>query len=428
MALKRQSLKSDEIPIFDGAFAFKRNKYWQMQMWLTREKKYARLSLKTTNRDTAIEKAKKLYHELMAGQLSGKTYFSKTARQGVEEFLAQRALDVEAGYIVKGRYGTIKTHLTHWLEFIGRDTKLKELERTDCENYLHSRTKTKKQVAVSQQTVANEQSTINALISWLYKRQETNIDSFDFKPMKRIDRGDEALRRSAFDEDEIEHVREKLLEYIGAAERNVDDNSGYIRLIAGYYLLISSITGLRRGEQLGLRWSDIEWMEKRVQSDFDKTYSLVKITVRAETSKVRKTRRFAIKDLEYFDNLFKLQYARLAKSAKDSERQKQFGRMLIFSVDGKTAITPRAIKHHFDKVVEMANIANIGTRNLVPYSFRHNFITDMINRGATPTQVGETCGTSTTQIERTYYHTTEAKMITNALPGYYYKDGVLVPR
>ena len=80
----------------------------------------------------------------MAQQLAGKTYFSKTTKQGVEEYLEQRALDVEAELIVKGRYGTIKTHLEHWLDFIGRDTKLKELECTDCENYLHSRTKTKK--------------------------------------------------------------------------------------------------------------------------------------------------------------------------------------------------------------------------------------------------------------------------------------------
>ena len=125
---------------------YKRGEYWQMRMWLGKEKKYARFSLRTRNRDTAIDKAKKKYHELMAQQLAGKTYFSKTTKQGVEEYLKQRALDVEAELIVKGRYGTIKTHLEHWLEFIGRDTKLKELERTDCENYLHSRTKTKKKL------------------------------------------------------------------------------------------------------------------------------------------------------------------------------------------------------------------------------------------------------------------------------------------
>jgi integrase len=64
----------------------------------------------------------------------------------------------------------------------------------------------------------------------------------------------------------------------------------------------------------------------------------------------------------------------------------------------------------------------------VPYSFRHYFVTDMINKGASPTQVAETCGTSTAQIEKTYYHTTERKMIENALPLFYYKDGLLIPK
>ena len=198
MPLKKRTFADDEVAIFDEAVVYRRGDYWQMRMWLTKERKYARFSLKTRNRDTAIDKAKKHYHELMAHQLAGKTYFSKTTKQGVDEYLKQRERDADSGLIVRGRYGTIKTHLEHWLNFIGRDTKLKEMERTDCENYLHSRTKTKRSLNVSQTTVANEQSTINAMMAWLYRRNETYIDSFDFKPLKRIDRGDEALRRSTF--------------------------------------------------------------------------------------------------------------------------------------------------------------------------------------------------------------------------------------
>jgi hypothetical protein len=33
---------------------------------------------------------------------------------------------MEAGLIVKGRLGTIKTHLAHWLKYLGKDIKLKE--------------------------------------------------------------------------------------------------------------------------------------------------------------------------------------------------------------------------------------------------------------------------------------------------------------
>ena len=429
MPLKKQTFTADEIEIYDEAVVYKRGEYWQMRMWLGKEKKYARFSLRTRNRDTAIDKAKKYYHELMAQQLAGKTYFSKTTKQGVEEYLKQRALDVEAELIVKGRYGTIKTHLEHWLDFIGRDTKLKELERTDCENYLHSRTKTKKKINVSQTTVANEQSTINAMLSWLYRRNETYIEAFDFKPLKRIDRGDEALRRSTFTDEEVIVIKQELEKYITEAKGNVDEEGNMSKVINGYYLLISIITGLRRGEQLQLKWSDIKWLEKNVKGQAeDDTYSLVKITVRAETTKVRKTRHFVVKDWEYFDDLFKLLQPRYVKANKENKKIKAFGDTFVFSANGMSMLTPRAIGYHFDKMVELAEIKDTDTRDLVPYSFRHYFITDRINRGATPTQVAETCGTSTAQIEKTYYHTSEAKMITNALPQFEYKDGLLIPK
>ena len=429
MPLKKQTFNADEIEIYDEAVVYKRGEYWQMRMWLGKEKKYARFSLRTRNRDTAIDKAKKYYHELMAQQLAGKTYFSKTTKQGVEEYLKQRALDVEAELIVKGRYGTIKTHLEHWLDFIGRDTKLKELERTDCENYLHSRTKTKKKINVSQTTVANEQSTINAMLSWLYRRNETYIEAFDFKPLKRIDRGDEALRRSTFTDEEVIVIKQELEKYITEAKGNVDEEGNMSKVINGYYLLISIITGLRRGEQLQLKWSDIKWLEKNVKGQAeDDTYSLVKITVRAETTKVRKTRHFVVKDWEYFDELFKLLQPRYVKANKENKKIKAFGDTFVFSANGMSMLTPRAIGYHFYKMVELAEIKDTDTRDLVPYSFRHYFITDRINRGATPTQVAETCGTSTAQIEKTYYHTSEAKMITNALPQFEYKDGLLIPK
>ncbi len=429
MPLKKQSYNDNEIPIFDEAVIYQRGEYWQMRMWLAKEKKYARFSLRTRNRDTAIDKAKKHFYELMAQQMDGKTYFSKTAKQGVEEYLKQRAKDVEAELIVKGRYGTIKTHLEHWLNYIGRDTKLKEMERTDCENYLHSRTKTKRSLNVSQTTVANEQSTINAMMAWLCKRNETYIDSFDFKPLKRIDRGDEALRRSTFTDEEIVVIKTKLEEYIASAKAAINEEGNITKAVTAYYLLISILTGLRRGEQLQLRWCDIEWMEKNVQGKAeDETYSLVKITVRAETTKVRKTRRFVVKDWEYFDELFKLLHPRYVKATKGKKDVIPFAQTLIFSTNGTSPITARAIQYNFNKIVELAEIKETETRDLVPYSFRHYFITDRINRGATPTQVAETCGTSTAQIEKTYYHTTERKMIENAMPEFYYKDGLLIPK
>ena len=404
-----------------------------MRMWLAKEKKYARFSLRTRNRDTAEAKAKKYYHELMAQQLAGKTYFSMTAKQAVDEYLKQRTKDMEAGLIVKGRLGTIKTHLEHWLKFIDKDTKVKEMERTDCENYFHNRTKNKKKLPVSRTTVLNEQSSINAMMSWLHKRGESYIEAFEFKKLGKIDTGDERTRRNTFTDEEIVAIKTELEKYIKEAKEDLSLYGNLNKVVTSYYLLISIITGLRRGEQLQLTWSDICWIEKQVKSENNEdeegeTYSLVKITVRGKTSKVGKTRNFVVKDWEYFDDLFKFLHPRYVKATKGVKNATPFGKTLIFSVDGKTPLTPRVILYHFDEILTRCEIDGGDERDLVPYSFRHYFITDMINKGASPTQVAETCGTSTAQIEKTYYHTTERKMIENALPQFYYKDGLLIPK
>jgi len=426
MPTKKVKLNGTEIAIFNDAIIYKRGEYWQFRLWLTKERKYARFSLQTRNESTARDKAELHYHQLKALALSGKTYYSKTTKEGVRLYLEQRQKDLEAGLIVKGRLSTIKTHLEHWLNFIGRDTKLKELGVIDCENYFHTRTKSKKKDTISQTTVENEQSTINAMLGWLYRRKETYIDKFEFKKFKRIDRGLEDLRRASFSDDEIVRIRNILDTYIADAKKAIDEKDNLVKVITAYYLVISLMTGMRRGEQLQLRWQDYEEFEHKVNN---KGYNLVKITVRGETSKVGKTRSFVEKDIGYFDDLLKIQYPRFTASQKTvvKENQIKFADALIFSVNGYKPITDRAIAYHFDKIIELAEVANLDKRDIVPYSFRHYYITQKVNSGLPPTSVAEIAGTSSTQIERTYYHTTEAKMIANAFAGYTIKDGMLIP-
>jgi len=92
MPLKKQTFNADEIEIYDEAVVYKRGEYWQMRMWLGKEKKYARFSLRTRNRDTAIDKAKKYYHELMAAQTKGnkarKVWFAEKIRVELAAYVA----------------------------------------------------------------------------------------------------------------------------------------------------------------------------------------------------------------------------------------------------------------------------------------------------------------------------------------------------
>lgn len=423
MALKKSEFSEDEIAIFDGALIYKRGEHWHMRMWLNKEHKYARFALKTTNRAAAEDRAKQHYYELMAQQLRGHAYFSITTKAGVEMYLEFKKKEI-GNNIVEGRYATIRTHLTHWLDFIKRDTKLKELEITDCSGYFQTRTKTKKSLQISQVTVVNEQATINAMMMWLYKRKHTDIQGFEFDKLKRLDRGAEENRRAIFSDAEVGSITSALKKYIAEAEKDLSQPNNLTKAICGYYLGFSLVSGLRRGEQMQLRWKDTEELE----NEHTKVFDLIVVKVRSETSKVRKFRKFVVKDAGYLNGAMKHARRRHGGNVSEKGFAKIGGEELIFSVDGERPLTPRVIGLHFDKLMVLAKIQGIGSRDLVPYCFRHYFITQRVNSNLPPVTVAEMCGTSITQIEKTYYHTTDEKMLSNALAGYYVKNGMLIPK
>jgi integrase len=177
------------------------------------------------------------------------------------------------------------------------------------------------------------------------------------------------------------------------------------KAVTGYYLGFSLVSGLRRGEQLQLRWCDVEDMEHTEARA--KAFDLIKVTVRGETSKVRKTRKLVVKDFGYYVGLMKLKRKVTGEKVKEENLRAWLGEELIFTTNATSPITPRAIGYHFDKVLEKAGITHLDKRDLVPYSFRHYFITQRVNSHLPPAIVAEMCGTSITQIEKTYYHTTE---------------------
>jgi len=113
LVLKKQEFKDDEIPIFDEACVYKRGEYWQFRLWLPKENKYARKSLRTRSETTAVERGKAAYLEIYANLQQGKPYFSITTKEGVQKYVDFRKRDVELGHIVSGRLATIATHLQH---------------------------------------------------------------------------------------------------------------------------------------------------------------------------------------------------------------------------------------------------------------------------------------------------------------------------
>ncbi|MBL1320029.1 MAG: tyrosine-type recombinase/integrase [Methylophaga sp.] len=403
MGLKKQIVNEDEIAIFDEAVIHKRGEYWQFKLWLNDEQKYARKSLRTRSKITAIEKAKRFYLEILADRQAGKRYFTLTTKQGVAKYIEYRAKDVETGLIVSGRLTTIRTHLKHFLRIIGKDTKLRELGYLDCEDYFYKRHKeTNGNVKVV--TIQNEQSTINACILWLFKNNETYFAKFDFKRLAKVDSNNEALRRATFTLNEYKQLCVTAKNYANECSDSGRQDEYVIRTLIRYFILIAGHSGLRVGELLQLKWNDVEF---EAVTSKGKEHLLAKVAVRAETSKVRRSRVLYCKGGEHFKQLQKIL---------------KHDNGLIFSTDSITKITKRKLLYHFHKIVALANIPNSTTRALVPYSLRHFAITQRILSGLSLHAVASMCGTSVVQIERTYWHVNNETRLTSALADYVQND------
>jgi hypothetical protein len=282
-------VKADDgrIWLFDKVLIEQRGEYWHFRMWLDGEGKYVRESLKTRDLETAKKRAEDRYIELRSDQKSGKRYFSITMEEGVNLYLNEKRKLVELGTITKGRLGTISTHLGHWLDFIKRDTKLKELERNAAEGYFAFRIKHAKRGA-SHTTLANEQGTINAMMVYLFRSKQSVVEAFDFPKLNKYEIDNEAVRRATLTSEEYSALTIAMRSYVGRKTNKLDEDEYHVRQLARHYVLIAANAGLRTGEQQQLRWCDVR-MKQHDHGEAMQTKLLAEIYVRKHTSIIGKT-------------------------------------------------------------------------------------------------------------------------------------------
>ena len=402
MALKKKNFSENEIAIFEDACIYKRGEYWHFRMWLAKEKRYVRRSLKTTSRATAVELAKDTYLDFYANLRQGKTFFSITAKEGAEKYLEARRKDWEIGNIVRERYLALQTHIKHWVEYVGKKKKLRELRRTDCEGYYEFRMK-KTAGKIRQTTVEGEQVSINACMRWLYKEGETSIDGFEFKKIKKIDDRVDAVRRQTLSNEEYERLYRAMRTYCSRTNKKIDEDELRCRKLVQHFVLIATNSGLRIGELKQLKWDDVV-----IERHKDKTGSeikLARINIRAETSKVRKSRTVLCRNGQYFERL-----AEIFENRKKED--------FIFSMNGKEKLKNTNIYKHFNAMLMEAKINDYAERGIVPYSLRHFMITQRIMAGLSFRQVADMCGTSIAMIEKTYWHLNDEMRKTAAMADY----------
>ena len=252
------------------------------------------------------------------------------------------------------------------------------------------------------------------MMAYLFRAKQSVVEAFDFPKLSKYEIDNEAIRRATLTNDEYKALTRAMRSYVDREANKLDDDEYHMRQLARHYVLIATNAGLRTGEQQQLRWCDVK-MRVHAQGAALQSKLLAEIYVRKDTSKVRKDRKLYCRGGYYF-----ARWKELSKPKSETD--------LIFSLDGKTRISNRAILYHFHRMVKLAGIADHEARGIVPYSLRHFMITQRVLSGLSFQQVAEMCGTSDTEIRKTYYHLIDDRRLANAVADFRRdKDGRIVP-
>jgi hypothetical protein len=215
---------------------------WQFRMWIAEEKKYVRKSLKTRDLKTAIERGKTLYLEMYSDVRTGKKIFGITVGELVEQYVEWRREDASTGRITAERVGTIRAHLKHFVDYKGHSLKLCELDRQslyDFASYRKLKSPTCRDV-----TIVNEQSTINHMMKFAFRRGLAHFDGFEFRKLN-VNK-DDVIRRDTFSLEEYDKLVKFLRTYTSKKASESDEVRNE-RLIVRDCILIAANTMMRVG-------------------------------------------------------------------------------------------------------------------------------------------------------------------------------------
>lgn len=354
---------------------------WQLRMWVSGEGKYLRESLKTDDFDTAIKRAEHRYLEIYSDIQTGRKIFGITLGELVSAYISKREEDVVAGLITPERVGTLKAHLKHIVLYKGANTKVGHLDRNSMFDYVVQRRK--EQQDVKDITIKNEQSTVNAMMKFGYREGLSHFDAFEFQKFRKNEE-----RRNTFElreYDRLIHFMRKWTAQKGLSEGVLNE-----RLMIRDMVLTAANTMLRVGELWSLRWGDVLGYENH-QEESGKKILLVRIKVRAETSKVRKSREITVRGGEYFKRLY------------DRTRFKNAEHLIFHSGDGKTQFRKTKIYAYWEELMRGIEVPYV-ERNITWYSLRHFGITCRLAAGASVFDVAKVAGSSSINIDNHYGH------------------------
>ena len=374
---------SDAFDIFDGNVKVYRTTHsgdvWQMRMYVQPEQRYVRKSLKTRDKEVATDRAQKEFIFYQAKILQGEKIFSITAEELRTRYLKSVAELVSGNQISAGRESNIKTHTKHYVDFVGKSSKIQNIDKKLFQGYRQFRQSEKQDITMT--AVVNETISIKQMYRWA--TEEGLIAATYLPNFGRINVRKNEVRRESFtieDYTRLTTVGGKWYQRVPKEHPNREEEIYYRRLIQDFIVLMGNF-GFRTSELLLLKYSDV------VNHD----NGTATVHIRAETTKVRTDRTVTGRRGDVF------------------KRRREYGKFTdsndyVFSHFRKQSVVTKEILydyyHSLAKAVKEKHPTFDDTKTL--YSLRHLWITIHLLARLDVYKIARYAGTSLNQIQKHY--------------------------
>ncbi len=374
--------KKDAFDILDKRVKIYRtaSKVWQFQMWVREEQKYVRESLHTEDKEIAINKAEDRFIFYRSKIQQQEKIFSISSNELRDRFLEHVEKQVDSRQLSRGRANNIKTFTKHYLEFVGKTSKIQNIDSKKFKEYLPFRRQSKSDILAA--VVRNETITIKQMYRFA---QDEGLINANYKPdFGVIKVAKDGGTREAYTMEEYRQLIGFSKNWYRAKDVEDEEDKYHRRLIHDFIVIMAN-GGFRTAELRLLKWKDV----KKITQSGSETYA--EIIIRAENTKVRKSRTFEMRRGDVFNRI--KSYSNFTEKDdfvfSDFEKNKMMDKTKFYKYFNK--LTELVKKKHpdFDDEKDL-------------YCLRHFWITIRILAGLNVYDIAKICGTSLSQIQKHY--------------------------
>jgi integrase len=368
---------------------------WFLCVYLREEKRQYRVSLRTTARDEAKRKAESVLIDLLSRIRSGEKILSPSLEDVLLLFAKDQEQKVKEGRLSPKTVALQGYRINLGLEFLateypaGAATKVTAVDGEVFKKYLAWRRERRAlkgaDKTIRLDVVRDELLSIRKV--FLFAREQKlcsdrSIPAWDFS----VER--EGPRRRRVSKDDYTRFIACIKRWRVKATSPKDR---YHRELLFHFVLVVSNTGLRTGELMGLKNRDVQ-----VRKEANECL----ITVRAETSKVRKGRDITVNQSfgGHPSRTTGINY--LIRWIEKYQIHKQPMDFVFAPFDAKNK-DARDIYYHYYKSLRR-DLGEIGLEWFDTYHCRHFWITNRLYAGEPIHLIAKAAGTSTAEIESTY--------------------------